>query len=442
MIRRTPTQRIIGWTALALITGCGGAYQSNVRPAAQPSPAIETVPVVQHAPWSDMRFEHYGVNPTIDTEEAPISSFGVNVDTAAYTLARAYLQQGHLPEPAAVRVEDFINHFNKSSAHQTDAPFTLQHEAFPAPARRGYHVLRISLTAHRLAPAPTHFSWVVDVSEPDRRKEARAARDRLKSMGVTVTEYPSVQAAAQQAHRIILCTDGTIPGNIPDRAITTLGFGLGHYNDARLAQSPGTYHYIDQRSAVDRVYRDLLKPPAAQNIRLEVAFDPATVTRYRLLGYERHTRPAHAPTAGGALTAGQTVTALYELKFRQPPTGPYARLQIRATHPSGQPLPRFQRSLTAVHATRHDASGDARLALVAAGFAEKLRAAYWARTLSYEDLLAQLRTLPAPTQERPAVRELHALIERAATLDARPDRFERALPVATMDFDHIPVIAP
>ena len=50
----------------------------------------------------DTFFQNYGVNPRIDTQDEPLSTFGLDVDTGSYTIMRSYINQGSLP-PARLR---------------------------------------------------------------------------------------------------------------------------------------------------------------------------------------------------------------------------------------------------------------------------------------------------------------------------------------------------
>ena len=110
--------------------------------------------------------------------------------------------------------------------------------------------------------------------------------------------------------RLVLFSDGV--GNVgetgPDEilelvdeyaqrraTLTTVGVGLdGNYNDVmmeRLAnRGNGTYHYIEDRTAEET----FLAGPAqavfhetARDARIQVEFNPETVRKYRLLGYEK-----------------------------------------------------------------------------------------------------------------------------------------------------------
>ncbi|MET0554176.1 MAG: von Willebrand factor type A domain-containing protein, partial [Vicinamibacteria bacterium] len=56
---------------------------------------------VSAPPPPAMFFEHRGTNPWVATERDHLSTFGLDVDTASYTLARSYIRRGQLPPPAA-----------------------------------------------------------------------------------------------------------------------------------------------------------------------------------------------------------------------------------------------------------------------------------------------------------------------------------------------------
>ena len=115
----------------------------------------------------DTTFQHYGVNPTVDTEEERFSVFSIDSDTASYTIARNYLLGGTLVPEAAVRVEEFVNAFDYDYAPPARGPFALHAEAFPSPSRPGYHVLHLALATRALDSRerrPANLVFVVDAS--------------------------------------------------------------------------------------------------------------------------------------------------------------------------------------------------------------------------------------------------------------------------------------
>jgi Ca-activated chloride channel family protein len=142
--------------------------QKEAGPA-QPGP-FRHLKVVKGKRFARMYFKHYGVNPTIDTAEQSVSTFSVDVDTASYELARAYLERGKLPPEAAIRVEEFVNAFDygyRGPGAEAEHPFSIQAELLPSPHRQGYHVLHLGLQGRKVSAKdrkPANLVFVIDVS--------------------------------------------------------------------------------------------------------------------------------------------------------------------------------------------------------------------------------------------------------------------------------------
>lgn len=139
--------------------------------------------------------------------------------------------------------------------------------------------------------------------------------------------------------RVILATDGDFNVEIQSDAalkgfvakqretgifLSVLGFGRGNINDAlmqTLAQNGnGQAAYIDtlaeaQKTLVDQLSGALFS--IAQDVKIQVEFNPATVAEYRLIGYEtralRREDFNNDRVDAGEIGAGHSVTALYEL---------------------------------------------------------------------------------------------------------------------------------
>lgn len=136
----------------------------NAPPSRQPAPLPRSAP-------RDMYFEAKGTNPFIVTEEDPLATFGLDVDTASYTLTRNYLNRGILPPPAAVRVEEFVNAFPNNvvagRAGDQASAFAVRVDGAPNPLHSGYHVIRVALKAKEVDPRErkaAHLTFVIDVS--------------------------------------------------------------------------------------------------------------------------------------------------------------------------------------------------------------------------------------------------------------------------------------
>jgi Ca-activated chloride channel family protein len=100
----------------------------------------------------------------------PISTFSVDVDTAAYSnVRRMVMNEGRLPPSDAVKAEEFINYFNydypKPNSAQT--PFSVTTEVTASPWNNGKHLLQIGLKG--FAPEATerpaaNLVFLIDVS--------------------------------------------------------------------------------------------------------------------------------------------------------------------------------------------------------------------------------------------------------------------------------------
>ena len=121
------------------------------------------------AAYHDVFFKGHGTNPFIDPEDDNLSTFGMDADSASYSVMRRYLQDGNLPPTEAVRVEEFINAFDYDYTPPTDAAFALHLEGTPSKFGEGKRrqLLRIGIQG-RVVPdidrKDAVLTFVIDVS--------------------------------------------------------------------------------------------------------------------------------------------------------------------------------------------------------------------------------------------------------------------------------------
>ena len=97
-------------------------------------------------------FRHYGVNPFIDTEDDHLSTFAMDVDTASYTVARRFVMDGNITDPASVRVEEFINYFDYGYEPPSDDALAIHMEGSPSPFGGEKHwLMRVGLQGKEIA---------------------------------------------------------------------------------------------------------------------------------------------------------------------------------------------------------------------------------------------------------------------------------------------------
>ena len=110
-------------------------------------------------------------------------------------------------------------------------------------------------------------------------------------------------------------------------ALTTLGFGMGNYNDHLMEQvadaGNGNYAYIDTLSEARKVLVEEAGATLltiAKDVKIQIEFNPNVVSEYRLVGYENRMLKRedfnNDKVDAGEIGAGHTVTALYEITLK------------------------------------------------------------------------------------------------------------------------------
>jgi Ca-activated chloride channel homolog len=157
----------------ALLAGACGSSSASYdpsyqRPPEHHQPSLRPVEDPSATPYDGVTFEDPGVNPFVDPDEDNQSTFGLDVDTASYTVARRYIGDGNLPDPASVRVEEFVNYFEQGYAAPDDEVFAIHVDGGPTPFLAGDEtLLRIGLKAREVADRSrpdASLTFVIDVS--------------------------------------------------------------------------------------------------------------------------------------------------------------------------------------------------------------------------------------------------------------------------------------
>lgn len=154
-------------------------------------------------------------------------------------------------------------------------------------------------------------------------------------------------------NRVILATDGdfnvgpSTPADLTElieaeRAsgvyVSVLGFGMGNLKDSTMEaiadHGNGNYAYIDTLAEARKVLVDEFGSTmfvVAQDLKLQVELNPATVGSYRLIGYDNRRLEdedfADDTKDAGDVGAGHSVTAFYELVPAAGDAGGTARLK-------------------------------------------------------------------------------------------------------------------
>ncbi|WP_220733091.1 vWA domain-containing protein [Shewanella morhuae] len=236
-------------------------------------------------------------------------------------------------------------------------------------------------------------------------------------------------------NRVILATDGDFNVGVTSFddlialvekekangiSLTTLGFGQGNYNDQLMEQladkGNGNYAYIDTLNEARKVLVDELSSTLltiAKDVKVQVEFNPALVSEYRLIGYENRALARedfnNDKVDAGEIGAGHTVTALYELRYVEAGNRTNDKLRYGVDAQTGQEkysreeiaflklrykLPDQTQSQLLSYPIRLDqgvkhldqASDDFRFAAAVAGFGQLLNGSHYLHQFDYTQL--------------------------------------------------------
>jgi len=216
--------------------------------------------------------------------------------------------------------------------------------------RSALHLLTNQLRAQDRVAIVSYASGtrVVLEATPGNKKDAiHAAIDTLSAGGGTYGEAGIRLAYAQARtgfisegiNRVLLATDGDLNIGVTSAdelktlvegerkrgvSLTTLGVGDSNYNEALMKKladvGDGSYHYLDTLQEAHKVLVNEMTSTLAviaQDLKLQIEFNPALVQEYRLIGYELNNLTREQfnddKVDAGDIGAGHTVTALYEI---------------------------------------------------------------------------------------------------------------------------------
>jgi len=241
------------------------------------------------------------------------------------------------------------------------------------------------------------------------RPQILAALERLQAggstnggQGITLAYQVAVQNMIRGGvNRVVLATDGDFNVGLTDQQalvklvqakarsgvfLSILGLGLGNLKDSTLEQladnGNGNYAYIDTLAEARKVLVQQMSGTLvtiAKDVKIQVEFNPAQVTFYRLVGYDNRMLAARDfaddSKDAGEIGAGHTVTALYDVVPVQGGRGKLLTVKLRYKKPDEDQSQLMQHPVTAESQDLESASTDLRFATAVAWFGTVLRRA-------------------------------------------------------------------
>lgn len=477
----------------------------------------------QDGATSGDKFSEFAEAPVFITADHPVSTFSVDVDTASYAYVRRALEDGFLPPPSAIRVEEMINYFDYDypAPDSAEVPFKQTVAVYPTPWNPDSKLLHIGIKGYTPLveeTKPSNLVFLIDTSgsmdeadklpllkrsfallldqmdvedtvsivtyagsagvvlEPTPASEKQKILDALRDLipGGSTAGAAGIEAAYRLAeraqddesvNRVILATDGDFNVGIAEPEalksfiegkrdqgvfLSVLGFGAGNYNDAlmqALAQNGnGNAFYIDSFQEARKVLAEQLQGTLvtiAKDVKIQVEFNPATVSEYRLVGYE--TRALNREdfnndkVDAGDIGAGHTVTAIYEitpvgasgsidpLRYSDDreasqiaSTDEYAFLKLRYKRPDETVSQLITEPVYvgSAYSDIAEAPEDFRFGAAVAAFGQKLRDGRFADAISYDEIKA-LATAARGSDPHGYRAEFTSLIDNAESIAAQ-----------------------
>ncbi|MFC1395105.1 VWA domain-containing protein [Acinetobacter junii] len=313
---------------------------------------------------------------------------------------------------------------------------------------------------------------VLEPTSGDQKDKILRVIDELRAGGATSGEQ-AIQLAYKQAekafikngiNRILLATDGdfnvgitdfsTLKGMVAEKrksgvSLTALGYGTGNYNEELMEQiadaGDGNYSYIDNKNEAKKVVQRQLSSTlatVAQDVKIQVEFNPATVKEYRLVGYENRILKQedfnNDKVDAGDIGAGHNITALYEIipvgqqgwnsdsryqastKIDASKKTEYAFVNLRYKLPNQDKSILLNQAVQLGSKPLEKANSDTRFAIAVASYAQQLKGGQYNGAMGWDQIiqLGQQSTQPDPYQMRAEFVELAKI---AKNLSARKD---------------------
>ncbi len=181
---------------------------SRQRAPATAMPPADTPPVPQE---NRDRIATFDTNPVRSTQENPVSTFSIDVDTASYSFVRRSLREGTLPRADTVRVEEMINYFpyDWRGPDSAATPFNTTVSVMPTPWNEHTKLMHVAIKGYDVKPAEkpkANLVFLLDVSgsmnEPDKLPLLRSAF-RLLVGSLAPDDSVSIVAYAGEAGTVL-----------------------------------------------------------------------------------------------------------------------------------------------------------------------------------------------------------------------------------------------
>ena len=149
---------------------CRGGASESYRSCVPEERHVRREPAapVKDVAYSE-RYAAFNENEFLEVKGNPLSTFGLDVDTASYATMRRYVNEmKRLPPKDSVRIEEYVNYFSYNYAGPTgNVPVAVACELGACPWNAAHRLLRVGVQAKRVpkeAMPPCNLVFLIDKS--------------------------------------------------------------------------------------------------------------------------------------------------------------------------------------------------------------------------------------------------------------------------------------
>lgn len=140
----------------------------DIRDCLGGPPAAKRIHYPYYVKHNTEAYDRIYENEFLEALSNPLSTFSIDVDAASYSNTRRFLNDGYLPPPDAVRIEEFINYFSYEYPQPDDGmPFSITTEVSKCPWEDKHKLLHIGLQGKIVSMEdipPGNLVFLLDVS--------------------------------------------------------------------------------------------------------------------------------------------------------------------------------------------------------------------------------------------------------------------------------------
>jgi hypothetical protein len=161
---------VVGGLSGGVPGGVVGGMVGGLPAAPTPPPRGDPEACCPPAPpgFNTEAYDRIHDNPFLASTTNPLSTFSIDVDTAAYANVRRFLASGRMPPRDAVRIEELVNYFRYDSPPpRGEEPFSVTTELAACPWKPEHRLVLVGLQGRTIAAQslpPRNLVFLIDVS--------------------------------------------------------------------------------------------------------------------------------------------------------------------------------------------------------------------------------------------------------------------------------------